>query len=46
MSDCEACAVCVGCGLRWCRDENVSPGEADGICRDCYETEDPEVAVA
>ncbi len=38
MSD-ECCATCVGCGLKWCRDERPSPGEADGICPDCYELE-------
>jgi hypothetical protein len=40
MTDCEACTACLGCGRAWCRDERPSPGEAEGICDDCYETED------
>ena len=33
--------ICAGCARTWRPDEDVSPGEADGICRDCYETEIP-----
>lgn len=41
---CDDCATCLGCGLRWCRAEIVSPGEASGLCVDCWATEDPEAA--
>lgn len=41
MTD-DCCVTCVGCGLDWCRDNDTSPGEASGICRDCYETEESE----
>jgi len=37
---CEACTICLGCGAKWCRDEQVSPGEGDGLCVSCWETED------
>jgi hypothetical protein len=40
IDPCDDCTRCLGCGARWCRAEVVSPGEADGICLDCYETED------
>lgn len=43
MTDCEACATCLGCGRSWCRDERPSPGEPD-LCADCWDAEDPEVA--
>lgn len=39
MSDCEACVTCLGCGRKWCRENETSPGEPD-LCVDCYETED------
>ena len=34
------CSTCLGCGLTYCREVEVSPGEVDGICPSCYETED------
>lgn len=37
---CEGAATCLGCGRSWCREERPSPGEASGICVDCYEQED------
>ena len=39
--NCPACTRCVACDNPWCRDDTVSPGEGDGICTDCFETEDP-----
>lgn len=37
---CEACTTCNGCGEKWCREDEVSPGESDGLCVSCYETDD------
>lgn len=44
--DCDACRLCLGCSVTFCRDNEVSPGEGDGICTACFETEDdgPEAA--
>jgi hypothetical protein len=39
MSDCEACTTCATCGRVWCREDETSPGEGSGICRDCYEAD-------
>ena len=36
--DCEY--TCAACSLPTCRDAAPSPGEADGICADCWATED------
>lgn len=33
----ECCTTCIDCGERWCRDADVSPGEAIGICPNCYD---------
>jgi len=38
--DCQR--TCLGCGLSWCADVTVSPGEADGLCESCWAAEDPE----
>ena len=40
LEDC--CVTCLGCGHVYCRDTDISPGEADGICPTCWEQEDPE----
>lgn len=40
FTKCEDCTYCKGCGRKWCRAEEVSPGEQDGICRECWATED------
>jgi hypothetical protein len=40
MTDCDDCTTCIGCGLRWCRANDVSPGEAERLCVDCFEMED------
>ena len=39
---CDDCGPCSGCGRHWCPREETSPGEADGLCVTCYETDDPE----
>ena len=38
--DCER--TCLACGLSWCADVTVSPGEADGLGLCCWDEEDPE----
>lgn len=38
---CEACVTCAGCEERWCREQEVSPGEADGICPSCWDADAP-----
>lgn len=40
MSPLEPCDyTCNACGLTTCRDDRPSPGEVDGICASCWETE-------
>jgi hypothetical protein len=39
IDPCDDCSQCAGCGRDWCPAEEVSPGEASGICTDCYEEE-------
>lgn len=40
VDECEACDRCVGCSRRVCFREEVSPGEVDGLCLTCWETDD------
>lgn len=35
VNDCEACTTC-DCGRTYCRDNEVSPGEMEGKCSDCW----------
>jgi hypothetical protein len=44
--DCEADWECVGCGRPVCPRCEVSPGEAVGLCPECWWTEDPEGSAA
>jgi len=36
----ECCRRCQACERVWCCDNDVSPGEDQGICRDCFDVED------
>lgn len=40
VDTCDDCTTCRGCGRRWCRAEETSPGEASDLCVSCWETED------
>ena len=40
IDTCDDCGHCLGCGRRWCPNEEVSPGESSGLCVTCYEIED------
>lgn len=42
--NCDAPWYCVGCERPVCPRCEVSPGEADGLCPECWWTEDPEDA--
>jgi hypothetical protein len=41
VDECDDCGRCGGCNRRWCPNEEPSPGEAAGLCPDCWLTEDP-----
>lgn len=36
INPCDDCTRCIHCERRWCRAENVSPGEAIDLCLDCW----------
>lgn len=36
----DCCTTC-DCGRTWCRDLEPNPSEADGICPDCHERNEP-----
>lgn len=38
LEDC--CRRCAACERVWCSETDVSPGEDQGICRDCFDVED------
>lgn len=42
LDPCDSCQRCLGCGRRWCAAEVDSPGEASGLCVECWAVEDPE----
>lgn len=46
LSQCDDCQVCRGCSRRWCSAWEVSPGEGDGLCVDCWCTEGADVELA